>query len=111
MKNKTSDLLYCGGIYDRPDISEEVIKDLRTLMPDLQYEDDYDDYKGHRLVISIEDGESDNYFACLIALGMFRLSLHFGIMMMDGDRSSDIERILALAKSKYPKYFKQDGNE
>ena len=114
-KLEYQDLVYFG--YDWSDDAKEnrqaqfdFIAEIKKDFPNVRLEDAYDNIKGFRQEVYLEESESDNYFSWLIGKQWFEMSLTMQLIMMSTGREPDqkekFEKYLALAKKQYPEVFK-----
>lgn len=59
-------------------------------------------------MVELDDSETDNYYAWLMAFGWLRLSLSGQLMLMDKKEEENLRRCIALAKSQYPDNFESE---
>lgn len=102
------DLIYFGYEWDANSKKNETdfIKDIKAKFPAVELKDAYDSIKGYRQEVYLEEAESDNYWAWLIAHGWLSFSLTGQLMMMNKDQKEKLNNYINLAKSQYPKNFK-----
>ncbi len=107
---KYQDLCYFG--YDYPDESADSIKrqelfieEIHEKFQNVMLHDAYDNIKGFRKEVFLEDTESDNYYAWVIANGWIGASFTLTFMtMMEGEQNK-LEKYNFLAKQQYPLNF------
>jgi hypothetical protein len=105
------DLLYFGYEWDADSKKNETdfIAEIKVKFPNVKLEDAYDSIKGYRQEVYLEETESENYFAWLIAFGWYDFSFTIQIMEMDKDKKDDFRKYINLAKSQYPQNFKSEA--
>lgn len=115
---KYMDLVYFG--YDWSEESVENLKDqsdfmkqLKQRFPNVAFNDAYDNIKGFRQEVFLEEKENDNYFAWLFGTQWYNLSLSCQLMMMSAssepEQKKKFEHYFALAKKQYPEAFKPEA--
>jgi hypothetical protein len=106
------DLIYFGRGYGdeihAKEYQEDFIKEIKENFPDVRLEDSYDEIKGYRQSVFIDDEKKDDYMAYLIGKGWIDFSLTLQIAMMDKDEQKDAKRWFKIAKEKYPEAFKPE---
>lgn len=118
VKLEYQDLLYFG--YDWSDESAEnrkeqfdFIKEIKEKFPNVRLEDAYDNIKGFRQEVYLEEAENDNYFSWLIGKQWFEMSMTMQLIMMSDGREPEqkekFEKYFALAKKQYPESFKPEA--
>jgi hypothetical protein len=100
------DLMYFGYEWeaDSKTLEAEFIKEVLEKFPDVKLIDARDYIKGYRQEVYLSDELYDEYLMWIVGTGWINSSFEMQIMLMDD--TSEIERIFALAKEKYPKGFK-----
>lgn len=105
---KYQDLMYFG--YSWEDNSQknenDYISEVKGRFPNVELKDAYDEIKGYRQEVYLEEAESDNYWAWLIAHGWIELSLTGQLMLMDESEKEKLLKFISLAKEQYPHKFK-----
>lgn len=115
-KLQYQDLLYFG--YDWSEESAEskkaeqdFIKEIKDRFQNVKLQDAYDNIKGFRQKVYLEERLSDNYFSWLIAQQWFENSMTMQLIMMSASREPEqakkFEKYFALAKQQYPEVFKK----
>lgn len=104
------DIMYFGYGYEKDDpakqYEQDFIKEIKEFFPDARLENAYDEIKGYRQAVHLDDKEKDNFMAYLIGKGWIDFSLTLQIAIMDKDELDDVKRWFKLAKEKYPEAFK-----
>jgi hypothetical protein len=112
------DIVYFG--YDWSEESVENLKDqsdfmkqLKERFPNVAFKDAYDNIKGYRQEVFLEEKEKDNYFAWLFGKQWYNLSLICQLMLKSAtyqpEQKEKIDRYLSLAKKQYPEAFKPEA--
>jgi hypothetical protein len=106
------DLMYFGYSFgeDAPEAKKnqaDFIKEVKEKFPNVELRDAYDEIKGYRQEVHLDDSETENYNAFLLGKGWFEMSLTLQIDMMSGEKKDDIMRWIDLAKVQYPESFKK----
>lgn len=117
VKLEYQDLLYFG--YDWSDereqnrkLQSEFIKEIKERFPNVKLEDAYDNIKGFRQEVYLEEIENDNYFSWLIGKQWYEMSMTMQLIMMSADKPEQkekFEKYFALAKKQYPETFKPEA--
>ena len=118
VKLEYQDLLYFG--YDWSDESAEnrkaqfdFIKEIKEKFPNVLLEDAYDNIKGFRQEVYLEEAENDNYFSWLIGKQWFEMSMTMQLIMMSAGREPEqkekFDKYFSLAKKQYPESFKPES--
>jgi len=104
---KYQDLMYFGYAWEKDSKKNEndFISAIKEKFQNVQLKDAYDSIKGYRREVYLEESESDNYWAWLIAFGWIELSLTGQLMLMDKGQKDIIIKYINLAKSQYPQQF------
>jgi hypothetical protein len=116
---KYMDLVYFG--YD--DYSDEGKKNLKEQsdfmeklkerFPNVQFRDAYDDIKGFRQEVFLEEKDNDNYYAWLFGKQFYNLSLTSQLLVMGASHQPEqrekINHYFALAKKQYSEEFKPEA--
>jgi len=107
------DIMYFGYGYGKDDHAREYqsdfINEVKKFFPNVRLEDAYNEIKGYRQSVYLEDSEKDNYLAYLIGKGWIDFSLTLQIAMMDKDELDNIKGWFKLAKQQYPEAFKPEA--
>lgn len=103
--------MYFGYAFDGNSRKNETefIAEIKEKFPNVELKDAYDSIKGYRQEVYLEETESDNYWAWLIAFGWFELSLTGQLMIIDKDHKDKLHKYINIAKSQYPQKFKSDS--
>lgn len=110
------DLMYFGYGYGE-EMAEAIknqndfIKEVRERFPKVVLKDAYDEIKGYRQEVHLDDSETENYSAFLFGKGWFEMSLDMQINMMGGEKKDDVMRWIDLAKQQYPEAFKSTNTK
>ena len=106
------DLMYFGYGYGSDDAVKNqayFIKEVQEKFPNVVLKDAYNDIKGYRQEVHLDDSETDNYNGFLIGKGWFEMSLTMQIMMMSGEKKEEVLHWIELAKTQYPEAFKPEA--
>lgn len=108
---KYQDLMYFGYEWDADSKKNETdfIAEIKAKFPNVELKNAYDSVKGYRQEVYLEEAESDNYWAWLIAHGRLELSLTGQLMLMDKDQKEELHNYINLAKIQYPQNFKSES--
>jgi hypothetical protein len=114
---KYTDLLYFGYDFDEKESAEnrqfqaDFKSEITVKFPIVKLKNAYDEIKGFRQEVYLEESEKDSYFAWLIGAGWFEFSFHMQIIMMSGEpeHKSEFYKYYELAKQQYPKAFKPEA--
>jgi hypothetical protein len=108
---KYQDLMYFGYEWDTDSKEAETvfIAEIQERFPQVELKNAYDNIKGYRREVYLEEAETDNYWAWLIAFGWLELSFGGQLMLMDKDSEERLRKYINLAKSQYPTKFKSEG--
>jgi len=108
---KYQDLMYFGYEWDAESKKNETdfISEIKIKFPNVEMINAYDNIKGYRQEVYLEEAESDNYWAWLIANGWFELSLTGQLIIIDKDQNDKLHKYIQLAKTQYPQNFKSDA--
>ncbi len=109
------DVVYFG--YDWSDeregnkkLEQDFIVKLKTKFPNAQFKDAYDNIKGFRQEVYLEELNKDDYFSWLIGNGWHEMSLTIQMTIMgagiDEQLKERAEKYINLAKAQYPEAFK-----
>ena len=90
---------------DSEKLESDFIAEIKERFPNVGLKDAFDEIKGYRQKVYLDETEEDNYFAWLIAFGWSGCSL---LILMDGEKIVKLLGYLELAKTQYPENFKQD---
>ena len=108
---KYQDLMYFGYEWDSESRNNQndFISEIKSRFPNVELKDAYDSIKGYRQEVYLEENESDNYWAWIIAHGWLELSLTGQLMLMNEENKEELLKYLDLAKTQYPQNFKPDA--
>ena len=104
------DVVYFGKSYEEgnPQLLEQQFKAaVQKEVKNIQLTDAYDDIKGYRLSVNVEESEIENYYAFIIGNGWIDCSLTVSLMFLQ-NKEAKIKKLIEIAKVKYPQNFKQD---
>jgi CRISPR/Cas system CSM-associated protein Csm5 (group 7 of RAMP superfamily) len=103
------DLMYFGYTWDEDSRKNEVdfIKEIKEKFPNVELHNAYDDIKGYRQEVCLEDEQTDDYMAFLFGNGWYELSLTLQIDMMTEEKTEQVRKWIELAKKQYPQNFKK----
>lgn len=110
------DLMYFGYGYGE-EMAEAIknqndfIKEVREAFPKVVLKDAYDEIKGYRQEVNLDDNETENYSVFLIGKGWFEMSLDMQLNMMGGEKKDDVMRWIEKAKQQYPEAFKSTNTK
>lgn len=110
------DLMYFGYSFGDESANSrqdeiDFIKEIKEVFPNVRLKNAYDDIKGYRQEVWLEDDQIDDYHVFLFGKGWFNLSLMLQITMMSEDKHDDIKRWIDLTRVKYPEAFKPENAE
>ena len=107
------DIIYFGNGYEKDDparyYEQEFIKEVKEFFPNVQLKNAYDEIKGYRQSVFLDDTQKDEYMSYLIGKGWVEFSLTFQIALMSEEKKNDIERRFKMAKEKYPEAFNPES--
>lgn len=103
------DLMYFGYTWDKESYGNEVdfVKEIKERFPNVQLKNAYDDIKGYRQEVWLDDNQEDDYMAYLLAFGWYNMSLTLQIDMMSKEKHDKVMEWIDLAKKQYPQNFKK----
>ena len=103
--------MYFGSAYEpkTSDFEKDFISEIKAVFPNVTLKDAYDDIKGCRQEVHIDELYKDNYFSFLIGKGWFQMSLTMGIALRSESEKENCDRWILLAKEQYPDAFKSDA--
>src|SRR5574337_1185116 len=106
-----TDLMYFGYPYeaDSSSLEKEFMSAIKNDFAEVKFKNAYDDIKGYRQEIMLDDFDRDNYYAWVIAHGWAEMSLMVQLMMMDYKLKDEFFRLLDYAKQRYPHCFKPNS--
>jgi hypothetical protein len=101
------DLMYFGYEFDENSrtFQSDFIKEIKEFFPNVVLKDAFDDIKGYRQAVILEEPDKDNYFSFLVGKGWYKLSLTMQIALRDKSEKQNVDKWLALAKIQYPEAF------
>lgn len=104
------DIMYFGYTWDKESHECEIafIKEIKEKFPNIQLKNAYDEIKGYRQEVWLEDNQEDNYMAFLFGNGWYNLSLTLQIAMMTKEEKDNVLRWIDLAKKLYPQNLKKN---
>jgi hypothetical protein len=85
----------------------DFIKEIKEAFPNVKLKNAYDEIKGYRQEVWLEDEQQEDYHCFLFGKGWFELSLTLQIAMMSDDKHDDIKHWIELTRIKYPEAFKK----
>ena len=100
------DLVYFGYTWE-PESSKlerEFIKEIKTAFPEIRLENAYDDIKGHRQSVFIEESKADDYLVYIMAHGWLNCSMTLQLLMYDNKKK--FEELFERIKKEYPECLK-----
>jgi hypothetical protein len=114
-KLEYQDLLYFGYSFgedaeESERFEKEFKEEIETRFLNVKLKDAHDSIKGYRQEVYLEQKDSDEYYAWLIALGWFEFSLTMQLIMMsheEPEQKEKFDKYFALAKEQYPEKFKK----
>lgn len=113
---KYQDLVYFGTDWDEEGGTKsekhqsDFMVELKVRFPNVKFKDCYNEIKGLRQEVYLEQVDDNNYFSWLIGKGWFEFSLTMQVLMMDKDpkQKEKFDKYIALAKKQYPEEFKPE---
>lgn len=90
---------------------QDFIKEVKEAFPNVVLKDAYNEIKGYRQEVWLEDNQEDEYMAYLIGNGWYNLSLTLQIDMMSKEKHDKVMKWIDLAKKQFPENFKQNTEE
>lgn len=101
---KNVDLVYFGYEWedDSRKLEKEFIEEVSTAFPDAKLEDAYDEIKGYRRSVFIEEEKEEDYLMFILAHGWYNCSMSLHLM----NDSEKFNRLIDRAKQEYPDCFK-----
>jgi hypothetical protein len=105
------DLMYFGYDYenDSAKLQADFINEVKEVFPDVVLNNAYDQFKGYRQEVHLDDSKEDDYYSFLIGKGWFEMSLTMQLVMRTDERMEDFKRWFKLAKKQYPEAFKPEA--
>lgn len=102
--------MYFGSAYEpkTSDFEKDFISEIKAVFPNVTLKDAYDDIKGYRQEVHIDESDKDNYFSFLIGKGWYQMSLTMSIALRSESEKENSDRWISLAKKQYPEAFKSD---
>lgn len=104
------DTMYFGYSYEdeSKSLENDFIECMKNKFENVELKDAYDEIKGYRQNVYLDDNQRDNYLIWLIGDGWLEMSLTMQLMMMDKEKKDEFLRLFNLAKEQYPEAFKQE---
>lgn len=101
---KNVDLVYFGYEWedDSRKLEKEFIEEVSAAFPDAKLENAYDEIKGYRRSVFIEEEKEEDYLVFIIAHGWYNCSMSLQLMK----DSEKIDRLIARVKQEYPDCLK-----
>ena len=101
---KNVDLVYFGYEWDdhSREFEKEFIEEVSAAFPDIKLKDAYDEIKGYRRSVFIDEEKEDDYLVFILAHGWYNFSKALRIM----DYSEKFDKLVARAKQEYPDCWK-----
>jgi hypothetical protein len=112
------DLVYFGYDWSEEsaqnlDDQSNFMKQLKERFPNVAFKDAYDNIKGYRQEVFLEEKENDNYFAWLFGKQWYGSSLMCQLIInssgYEPKQKEKFDRYFALAKKQYPEAFKPEA--
>lgn len=102
------DLMYFGSDYEKDSatLEQDFIKEVKEIFPDVRLIDAYNEIKGRRQEVHLNDEQTDNYYSFLIGKGWLEMSLTMNIALRVASGKEKIDNWISLAKKQYPDAFK-----
>lgn len=99
------DLVYFGYEWesDSRSLEQEYIKEVKEAFPDVKLENAYDEIKGYRQSVYLDENRKEDYLVWALAFGWHNCSMTLALLIRQ-----DEEKVLELiekAKEKYPENF------
>jgi len=103
-----TDLLYFGYAWkdDSKELENKFKSEINSEFSDVKLTDAFDDIKGYRQEVSLPEEQKDDYLAWVFAFGWLNCSMNVQLSVMT--QKGEAERILELAKQKYPGRIKKE---
>lgn len=111
---KYMDLMYFGYEWDKEsrEFQEEYINQIKEQFPKVELHNVFDEIKGYRQEVFLEEKDHDNYYSWLIGKAWYEMSMTMQLIMMSGNREPEqtekFDKYIALAKQQYPEAFKSE---
>lgn len=107
------DVMYFGYTWDSESrkYQEDFIKEVKEAFPNVKLKDAYNEIKGYRQEVWLEDNQEDDYMAFLIGNGWHNLSLTLQVAMMTNESKDDVMKWIDLAKKQFSENLKQNTEE
>jgi hypothetical protein len=103
------DLIYFGYDDDSSEMQGEFNAEVKDKFENVKIKDAYDDIKGYRVEVHLEDTQEEDYQTWLIGAGWLKMSLTMQLMMMDKEKKDDFMKVFNAAKIQYPNAFKESA--
>jgi hypothetical protein len=104
---KIMDLMYFGCEDDSRQLEIDFKKEIKEKFDNVELRNAYDNIKGHRQEVYLDEEQKDDYYTWLIGKGWFRMSLNMQLMMIDKANHDEFKRIFELTKKQYLEAFKK----
>ena len=101
---KNVDLVYFGYKWDdhSHEFEKEFIEEVSAAFPDAELKDAYDEIKGYRRSVFIDEEKEEDYLVFILAHGWYNFSMALRIM----DYSEKFDKLIARVKQEYPDCLK-----
>jgi hypothetical protein len=105
------DLMYFGYGYDddATKFQADFINEVKEVFPDVVLKNAYDQFKGYRQEVWLDESKKDDYYSFLIGKGWFKMSLTMQLVMRTDEKKEDFKKWFKLAKKQYPEAFKPEA--
>jgi len=99
------DLVYFGYEWesDSRSLEQEYIKEVKEAFPDVQLKNSYDEIKGYRQSVYLDENRKEDYLVWALAFGWFNCSMTLTLLIRQ-DEEKALE-LIEKAKEKYPEKF------
>lgn len=100
------DLVYFGYAWegDSSALEREFIEEIKTAFPEIRLENAYDDIKGHRQSVFIEESKTDDYLVYIMAHGWLNCSMT--LQLMKYNNATKLKELFERVKKEYPECLK-----
>lgn len=104
---KNVDLVYFGYEWedDSRKLEKEFIEEVRKVFPIAKLENAYDDIKGYRRSVFIEEEKEDDYLTYIFAHGWYGCSMT--LQLMGYNDKDKLDKLFERVKREYPECIKQ----